>query len=73
MPAAELTTRTVLTPKERPHVPLEAEVLSPDVVAGLSNSEIRGLSVYHGKRQLPLGEFFEGGAAPRFMDGEGLV
>jgi formylmethanofuran dehydrogenase subunit C len=43
----------------QPSVPLEAESLSPDVVAGLSNSEIRSLPVYHGKRQLPLGEFFD--------------
>ena len=33
MPVAETATRTVLTLKERPHVPLEAEVLTPDVVA----------------------------------------
>jgi formylmethanofuran dehydrogenase subunit C len=45
--------------KRDPTVPLEAEVLSPDVVADLSNSEIRALTVYHGKRQLPLGEFFD--------------
>ena len=45
--------------KRQPAVPLEAEVLSPDVVAGLSNAEIRSLIVYHGKRQLPLGDFFE--------------
>jgi formylmethanofuran dehydrogenase subunit C len=45
--------------KRPPTVPLEAEVLSPDVVEKLSNAEIRALTVYHGKRQLPLGEFFE--------------
>jgi formylmethanofuran dehydrogenase subunit C len=45
--------------KRRPVVPLEAEVLSPDALATLSNSEIRALTVYHGKRQLPLGEFFD--------------
>lgn len=45
--------------KRHPTVPLEAEVLSPDTVAPLSNSEIRSLTVYHGKRQLPLSEFFE--------------
>ena len=45
--------------KRQPTVPLEAEVLSPDVVRGLTNAEIRALTVYHGKRQLPLGEFFE--------------
>jgi formylmethanofuran dehydrogenase subunit C len=45
--------------KRQPTVPLEAEVLSPDVVATLSNGEIRGLTVYHGKRQLPVSEFFD--------------
>ncbi len=33
--------------------------MSPDVVAGLSHAEIRALTVYHGKRQLPLGDFFD--------------
>lgn len=45
--------------KREPHVPLEAEALCPDVVASLTNAEIRALTVYHGKRQLPLGDFFE--------------
>jgi len=45
--------------KREPTVPLEAEVLTPDVVVGLSNAEIRALTVYHGKRQLPLGDFFD--------------
>jgi formylmethanofuran dehydrogenase subunit C len=45
--------------KRQPTVPLEAEVISPDTFASLSNSEIRRLTVYHGKRQLPLGEFFD--------------
>jgi len=45
--------------KREPTVPLEADVLSPDVLGGLSNSEIRALTVYHGKRQLPLSEFFD--------------
>lgn len=45
--------------KQQPAVPLEAEVLSPDGVCELSNSQIRELIVYHGKRQVPLSEFFE--------------
>jgi formylmethanofuran dehydrogenase subunit C len=45
--------------KREPTVPLEAEVITPDIVAERSNSEIGALTVYHGKRQLPLGEFFE--------------
>jgi len=45
--------------RRQPTVPLEAEVLSPDAVAPLSHAEILSLIVYHGKRQLPLGEFFD--------------
>jgi formylmethanofuran dehydrogenase subunit C len=45
--------------KRDPTVPLEAEVITPDVVAELSNAEIGALTVYHGKRQLPLSEFFD--------------
>jgi formylmethanofuran dehydrogenase subunit C len=45
--------------KREPTVPLEAEVLTPNKLAELSNNEICGLIVYHGKRQLPLGEFFD--------------
>jgi formylmethanofuran dehydrogenase subunit C len=59
MPAVELTTRTVLTLKEPPHVPLEAEVLTPDVLAGLRHDEVRALPVVLGKRQCRLDDFFE--------------
>jgi formylmethanofuran dehydrogenase subunit C len=45
--------------KRQPTVPLEAEVLSPNALANLSNDEIGALTVYHGKRQLPLSEFFD--------------
>ncbi|MCA9050138.1 MAG: formylmethanofuran dehydrogenase subunit C [Planctomycetaceae bacterium] len=45
--------------KRIPVVPLEAEILSPDVLGELSNTEIRRLTVYHGKRQLPLEDFFD--------------
>ena len=45
--------------KQQPTVPLEAEVISPDKVGGLSNAEIGALTVYHGKRQVPLSEFFD--------------
>jgi len=47
-----------LTLKEQPTVPLEAECISPDVVAPLSLDAIRGLTVFHGKRQLRLDDFF---------------
>jgi formylmethanofuran dehydrogenase subunit C len=59
----------VLTLKDQPAVPLEAEDLSPDHFAGLDNAAIRGLPVFLGKRQLRVDDFFtvegEGG------DGEG--
>ncbi|HEX5272143.1 MAG TPA: formylmethanofuran dehydrogenase subunit C [Gemmataceae bacterium] len=58
MPTAELT-RTVLTLKRQPHVPLEAETLCPDVLAGLGEAEVRALPVVLGKRQFRLDEFFE--------------
>jgi formylmethanofuran dehydrogenase subunit C len=48
-----------LTLKEQPAVPLEAESLSPDVVAGLAHDQVRALPVLLGKRQHRLDEFFE--------------
>lgn len=48
-----------LTLKEQPSVPLEAEVLSPDVMATLGHDAIRALPVYHGKRQRRLDDFFD--------------
>lgn len=45
--------------KQQPSVPLEAEVISPDRLCELSTSEIGDLTVYHGKRQVPLSEFFD--------------
>lgn len=47
-----------LTLKEQPNVPLEAEVLSPDVVASLENDAIRALPVYLGKKQCLVEDFF---------------
>jgi len=49
----------ILTLKEQPAVPLEAEVLSPDVMVGLGHQEISALKVFLGKRQYRLDEFFE--------------
>jgi formylmethanofuran dehydrogenase subunit C len=50
---------TTLTLKERPHVPLEAELLSPDTIASLRHDEVRALPVVLGKRQRRLDDFFE--------------
>lgn len=48
-----------LTLKEQPSVPLEAEVLSPDVTASLAHDAIRALPVFLGKRQCRLDDFFQ--------------
>lgn len=48
-----------LTLKEPPSVPLEAEALSPDVLAPLTHDEVRALPVFLGKRQHRLDAFFE--------------
>ncbi len=45
--------------KEEPSVPIEAEALSPDVVAALRRDEIRALPMFLGKRQVRVGDFFE--------------
>ena len=51
--------QTTLTLKVAPHVPLEAELLSPDVIAPLGHDEVRALPVVLGKRQYRLEDFFE--------------
>jgi len=48
-----------LTLKEQPNVPLEAESISPDVMATLTRDAIRGLPVYLGKRHCRIDDFFE--------------
>ncbi len=50
--------KTIFTLKERPHVPLETEVLSPDVIASLKHAEVEALPVFLGKRQYRLADFF---------------
>ena len=49
-----------LTLKEQPSVPLEAEVISPDVMAALRHDAIRVTSrLFFGKRQCRLDDFFD--------------
>ncbi|MBI4586980.1 MAG: formylmethanofuran dehydrogenase subunit C [Planctomycetes bacterium] len=48
-----------LTLKEQPRVPLEAEAISPDVMAKLRHDEIRAVPMFLGKRQRRLDDFFE--------------
>ena len=47
------------TLKEPPHIPLEAEVLSPDAMTGLALDAIGALPVFLGKRRLRLDDFFQ--------------
>ena len=56
--------KIVLTLKEQPSVPLEAEVLTPDHIAGLDIAAIRALPVFLGKRQLCVDDFFAVDAEP---------
>ena len=48
-----------LTLKQQPIVPLEAESITPDVMAALDHAAICALPVYLGKRSCRLDEFFE--------------
>jgi formylmethanofuran dehydrogenase subunit C len=47
-----------LTLQTIPTVPLEAELISPDKLTGLSETEIANLPVQHGNQQAALGDFF---------------
>ena len=49
----------VLTLKDQPSVPLEAETLCPDVILGLPPAAVSGLAVFLGKRQCRVGDFFD--------------
>src|ERR687889_1621710 len=44
--------------REQPSVPLEAELLCPDRLAGASRAEIEALPVWHGNERTRVGEFF---------------
>lgn len=48
-----------LTLKEKPKVPVEAEVISPDVLAGKSVSEIASLNVWEGNSKIKIGDLFD--------------
>jgi formylmethanofuran dehydrogenase subunit C len=62
-----------LTYQSTTTIPVEAECLTPDNLAGKSLAEIAALPVQHGNAQMPLGEFFavEGDAGDREIVIEG--
>ncbi len=49
----------ILKPKGKIDIMVEAEVISPDIFAGKTKSEIEKLTVWQGARQLQLCEFFD--------------
>lgn len=49
----------LLVPKIRPTISVEAEVITPDIVAGKSLDEINNLPVWEGNKKRKLGDFFE--------------
>lgn len=59
-----------LTPREMPSIPVEAEVISPGVIAGKDLEEVRGLKVHVGNSIQPLEEYFkvEGDVAEESAD-----
>lgn len=44
---------------EKPHIPVEAEVISPDVFVGKSLEEIKQLIIWRGNKEVPLSEAFD--------------
>ena len=48
-----------LTPKKMPGIPVEAEIISPNAVAGKTLKEVRALTVYVGNTERTLGDFFK--------------
>jgi formylmethanofuran dehydrogenase subunit C len=48
-----------LTLHTAPEVPVEAEVLSPDGIAGLNDTAVVSLTLLHGNQRVPVGDFFK--------------
>ncbi|AEF95877.1 formylmethanofuran dehydrogenase subunit C [Methanotorris igneus] len=51
--------QVILTPKETPDIPIEADVITPDNFANKSKEEIESLMVWQGPNTYPLSEFFD--------------
>jgi formylmethanofuran dehydrogenase subunit C len=49
--------KLVLTPRGFSSIPIEADVISPDVFAGKTLQEIRNLSIYYGNEEIPMKEY----------------
>lgn len=60
----------ILTPKEQPQVPLEADTITPDAFAGKSIDEIKAIKIWHGNTIAELSDFFEVDGEPAQNPGE---
>ena len=49
--------KIVLTPRGFSSIPIEADVISPDVFAGKTLQEIRNLPIYYGNEEVPMKEY----------------
>jgi formylmethanofuran dehydrogenase subunit C len=49
--------KLVLTPRGFSSIPIEAEVISPDIFAGKTLEEVRELPIYYGNQELPMKEY----------------
>lgn len=56
---SEIMKEIILTPKEQPKVPLEAEIIKPEIFAGKTLKEIEALDIFYGNAKAKLGEFFK--------------
>jgi formylmethanofuran dehydrogenase subunit C len=45
--------------KKQPQFPLEAEVISPDNIAGKTTAQLKKLDLYYGNEIVPLSDFFD--------------
>ncbi len=63
-PVTFLTAMLELNLIREPSVPLEAEVICPDVLGGRSLSDVAQQRVFHGKRPCRLGDFFDVSGSP---------
>ncbi len=50
--------KLILTLKDQPNVPLEAENIVPDQFVGLTNAAVRAIPIFLGKKQCRLDDFF---------------
>jgi formylmethanofuran dehydrogenase subunit C len=55
----KMMSEVLLRPKGMIGIMVEAEVISPDIFAGKTTSEIEQLIIWQGAKQLPLSEFFD--------------